>query len=100
MMQQEIQMTQENFQLWKSQSTKCAPQMMEGNQQYFNNSSTDCNYEEDANSTHNTMSMQYNISAKYLYECAAKILVQEAFKAAEFFFFSMMENLSSNDNSS
>ena len=36
--QQEIQMTQNNFQLWKSQSTKYAPQMMEGNQQFFNNS--------------------------------------------------------------
>ena len=31
--QQQIQMTLKNFQLWKSQSTKSAPQMMEDNQQ-------------------------------------------------------------------
>ena len=43
--QQQIQMTQENFQLWKSQSTKSAPQMMEGNQQFFQLKYTDFNYE-------------------------------------------------------
>ena len=66
--QQEIQMTQENFQLWKSQSTKSTPQMMEGNQQ-SNKSSTDCNYEE-AMSTHNTMSISLqkylNVQQKHL----------------------------------
>ena len=41
---QQIQMTQEN-----SQTTKSAPQMMEGNQQ-SNNSNTDCNYEKATNS--------------------------------------------------
>ena len=59
-MQQEIQMTQKNFQLWKSQSTKSAPQMMEGNQQIFNNSNSLIpTMNEEANSTHNTMSAQY-----------------------------------------
>ena len=63
----QMQMTAKNFQLWKSQSTKCAPQMMEGNQQFFNNSNPLIpTMNEEANSTQNTMSTQYNISTKYV----------------------------------
>ena len=77
-----------------SQITKCTPQMMEGNKQ-SNNSSTNCNYEE-AISTHNTMSMQYNISAKYF---AAENTMQEAFKAADFSFFKELFDTKNNSSS-
>ena len=70
--QQQIQMTPKNFQLWKSQSTKCAPQMMEGNQQSNNSNKMIPTMNEEANSTHNTMSIQYNIFAKYFCKWAAE----------------------------
>ena len=60
-MQQEIQMTQKNFQLWKSQSTKSAPQMMEGNQQFSTTQVRIMNEE--------AIWCQYNISAK---KCSKK----------------------------
>ena len=62
--QQQIQMTPRN-----SQSTKSAPQMMEGNQQSNNSNLLIAIMNEDANSTHNTMSMSLQ---NYLFECAAK----------------------------
>ena len=51
--QKQIQMTPKNF-----ESTKSAPQMMEGNQQ-SNNSNTLQIMNEEANSTQNTMLAQY-----------------------------------------
>ena len=53
-------MTQNNFQLWNSQSTKSAPQMMEDNQQFFQQLKFTlqvliATMNEDANSTHYTM---------------------------------------------
>ena len=93
-------MTQENFQLWNSQSTKSATQISKdlkvqtwlsnrkGTMTYINKFPTTqiliATMNEETIFTHNKMSVQYNITAKYLYECATKILVQEAFKAADF----------------
>ena len=67
---QQIQMTPRN-----SQSTKSAPQMMEGNQQSNNSNSLIPTMNEEENPTQNTMLAQYNITTKYLYECAAKTTV-------------------------
>ena len=60
-------------------STKCAPQMMEGNQQSFNTNTLIPTMNEGENSL--TMWVQYTISAKY----SAENNAQEAFEAAENF---------------
>ena len=66
MIQQQIQMTPKNFQLWKYQSTKFAPQMMEGNQQSNNSNLLIAIMNEEA--------IQYNISAKYFVNVQLKTL--------------------------
>ena len=68
--------------LWRASRYRLG--CLTGKQQWSTifNSNTNCNYEEDANSSHNTMSISLQ---KYFVNVRLKTLVQEAFKAAEFF---------------
>ena len=91
--QQQIQMTPKNF-----ESTKSAPQMMEGNQQSNNSNLPIPTMNEEANS----FKIQCQLNTIFLQKCFVnvqlKILMQRTFKAAEIFLqrvVQMIANLSS-----